>query len=88
MKNNNQHEQAQFESTPEMMEQILKRNDKFETVKVLMEILCKELEITTTATAAEIMEKLHQISIDYYQAMDDWKNMRKAMQPKGEKIKG
>lgn len=59
------------------MDEILKNNDKFETIKVLMEILCKELEISIDSDMNTIAMNLHRVHTDYYRSMAEYKELMK-----------
>lgn len=58
------------------MDTIIERNDKFETVKVIMELLCKELGISVESGYQEILDGLRRVTMDYYAAMDEFKILR------------
>lgn len=67
-----------MEKTPsEKMEEILKNNDKFETIKVLMELICKELGLPISADLDSIVRGLHRVTENYYKSMEEWKKMTK-----------
>lgn len=76
-------EEATLEQPTHIMDDILKKNDKFETIRVLMEILCKELEISVESKPKDIFEAIHKVSVDYYKAMDDFKELRNSNQGRG-----
>lgn len=60
------------------MDDILKKNDKFETVKVLLEILCKELDISVESAPNAIFEAINKVTREYYKAMEEFRNLRKS----------
>jgi len=71
-------EATTVEKTPsEKMEEILKNNDKFETIKVLMELICKELGLPISADLDSIVRGLHRVTENYYKSMEEWKKMTK-----------
>lgn len=57
------------------MDEILKNNDKFETIKVLMEILCKELGISKESHLPEIGRALNEVADKYYKSMEEFKKL-------------
>jgi len=59
------------------MDEILKNNDKFETIKVLMEILCKELGISIESDMNAIVMALKGVHERYYKSMEDFRNLSK-----------
>lgn len=58
------------------MDEIIKNNDKFETIRVIMEILCKELEISKESQFPKIAGAVQGVVERYYKSMEDWKNLR------------
>ena len=60
------------------MDEIIKNNDKFETIRVIMEILCKELEISKESQFPTIAGAVQGVVERYYKSMEDWKNLRNA----------
>lgn len=59
------------------MDEIIKNNDKFETIRVIMEILCKELGISKESQFPTIAGAVQGVVERYYKSMEDWKNLRK-----------
>jgi len=59
------------------MDEIIRNNDKFETIRVLMEILCKELGITVESGIQAIAAKLKEVSENYYKSMEEWRELNK-----------
>lgn len=72
-------EEAQIveKSPAEKMEEIIKNNDKFETVRVIMNILVKELGLPESASMEQIVYELNKVSERYYASMEEWKKMTK-----------
>lgn len=64
-------------SPAEKMEQIIQNNDKFETIRVIMNILIKELGLPETASIEQIVRELNKVSERYYASMEEWKKMTK-----------
>ena len=58
------------------MDEIIKNNDKFETIRVIMEILCKELGISKESQFPTIAGAVQGVVERYYKSMEDWKNLR------------
>ncbi|AXH74806.1 MAG: hypothetical protein [Microviridae sp.] len=56
---------------------IIQNNDKFETVKVIMEILCKELEIPKDSQFPVIAKALNGVWEQYWKSMEEWRNLVK-----------
>jgi len=56
---------------------IIQNNDKFETIKVLMEILCKELEIPKDSQFPVIAKALNGVWEKYWKSMEEWRNLVK-----------
>lgn len=56
---------------------IIENNDKFETVKVIMEILCKELEIPKDSQFPVIAKALNGVWEQYWKSMEEWRNLVK-----------
>jgi len=56
---------------------IIQNNDKFETIKVIMEILCKELEIPKESQFPVIAKALNGVWEQYWKSMEEWKNLVK-----------
>ena len=61
----------------EQMDEIIRNNDKFETIRVLMEILCKELGISVESGIQAIAAKLKEVSENYYKSMEEWRELNK-----------
>lgn len=61
----------------EQMDEIIRNNDKFETIRVLMEILCKELGISVESGINAIAGKLKEVSENYYKSMEEWRELNK-----------
>jgi len=61
----------------EKMDEILKNNDKFETVKVIMEILCKELGIPKDSQLDVVGRELNKVWEAYWKSMKDWRELTK-----------
>lgn len=59
------------------MDEIIKNNDKFETIRVIMELLCKELGVSKEAQLDEIGGALANVWKKYYDSMEDWRNIAK-----------
>ena len=59
------------------MDDIIRNNDKFETIRVLMEILCKELGISMESGIQAIAGKLKEVSENYYKSMEEWRELNK-----------
>ena len=59
------------------MDEIIRNNDKFETIRVLMEILCKELGISMESGIQAIAGKLKEVSENYYKSMEEWRELNK-----------
>jgi len=59
------------------IDEIIKNNDKFETIKVLMEILCKELDIPKDSQIPVIAKALNGVFERYMKSIEDWKNLVK-----------
>lgn len=70
-------EDAKVITPADKMDEILKNNDKFETIKVLMEILCKELGISKESQLPEIGRALNDVADKYYKSMEDFKKLTK-----------
>jgi len=68
---------AEIITPAEQMDTILKNNDKFETIKILMEILCKELEIPKDSQIPVIAKALNRVWEAYWKSMEEWKNLVK-----------
>lgn len=62
------------------MDDILKKNDKFETIKVIMTILCKELGIEDSTQPGAIGQAVKKVYEDYYKAMEEFKKIKKNIQ--------
>jgi len=61
----------------DQMDEIIRNNDKFETIRVLMEILCKELGISVESGIQAIAGKLKEVSENYYKSMEEWRELNK-----------
>jgi len=59
------------------IDEIIQNNDKFETVKVIMEILCKELEIPKDSQFPVIAKALNGVWEQYWKSMEEWRNLVK-----------
>lgn len=59
------------------MDEIIKNNDKFETIRVIMELLCKELGVSKEAQLDEIGGALANVWKKYYNSMEDWRKLTK-----------
>jgi len=74
---NNDIENAEIIPPTEKMDEIIRNNDKFETIRVLMEILCKELGISIESGIQVIAAKLKEVSENYYKSMEEWRELNK-----------
>lgn len=61
----------------EQMDEIIRNNDKFETISVLISVLCRELGIQVTNQPGVIGHAIKKVYDDYYKSMEDWKNLTK-----------
>jgi len=57
----------------EKMEEIIQNNATFETIRVLMDILVKELGLPKTADMRQIVEKIAKTTDKYHKAVSDYK---------------
>jgi len=64
-------------TTSGIIDEIIKNNDKFETIRVIMEILCEKLEISKESQFGEIHKALLRVTQAYYKSMEDWRNISK-----------
>lgn len=76
-------EEATIETDPktlnfgpvEQMDEIIRNNDKFETVKVIMEILCKELGIPKDSQLDVVGRELNKVWEAYWKSIQDWREL-------------
>lgn len=79
MENPNDIEEATIEPT-HVMDNIIAKNDKFETINVLLIILCKELGISTESQPKEVLMAIGKVYEEYYKAMDDFRKLKNGNQ--------
>jgi len=70
-------EEAEIIIPSEKLDTIIKNNDKFDEVNVIMKILCRSLEIDENSDGRAIAEGLKRVSEAYYKSMEEWRELNK-----------
>jgi len=68
---------AEMFTVTDKIDTIIKNNDKFDEVNVIMKILCRSLEINENSDGRAIAEALKRVSEAYYRSMEEWRELNK-----------
>jgi len=63
----------------EQMDEIIRNYDKFESVKVIMGILCRELGIPEDSKGTQIAEALHKVTTNYHRSIAEWRMLQQGL---------